>query len=104
MAEKLTKIEVSERIVGHLTQYSQRVAEVVDDFNAVNGADIEQSEKTGFAVACMNDVSQLTAILTQFIHETMVEAGVPVETPPTQSTEADVIDLEQYRANGGLLN
>ena len=104
MADKLSKDEVAALIMGHLTQYSQRVAEVVDDYQAVNGGDLEQSEKNGFAAACMNDVAALTDILTKFVHEAMVEGGIKIEPPPVQPTEADIIDLEQYRANGGLIN
>ena len=104
MADKLSKDEVAALIMGHLTQYSQRVAEVVDDYQAINGGDLEQSEKNGFAAACMNDVAALTSILTKFVHEAMVEGGVQIEPPPEVSTQADIIDLEQYRANGGLLN
>ena len=105
MADKLSKDEVQALIMGHLTQYSQRVAEVVDDYQAIqNEREMPADGKMEFAAACMNDVAALTSILTKFIHEAMVEGGIKIEQPPAQSTEADVIDLQQYRANGGLLN
>ena len=104
MSDKLTKEEVQITLLGHLTQFSERVAEVVDDYTAVNGGDIEQSEKDGFAHACINDVAALTGILTQFVHETLLAGGLKSEPPPRPATEADVISLEEYRNNGGLLN
>ena len=104
MADKLSKEEVQAILLGHLTQFSEKVAEVVDDFHAVNGGDLEQSEKYIFAAACMNDVGALTGVLTQFVHETLIAGGIAVPPPPNVSTVADVIELDAYRNNGGLLN
>jgi len=107
MADKLTKDEVQALIMGHLSQYAQKVAEVVDDYGKMQRErDMPQEGKLLFSDACMKDVATLTNILTKFVHEAMVEGGLPT-TPPPQAeihSEADIIDLEQYRANGGLLN
>jgi hypothetical protein len=104
MADKLSKEEVQATLLGHLTTFSEKVAEVVDDFHAINGGDLEQSEKYTFAAACMNDVTLLTSYLTQFVHETLIAGGIVTAPPPDVSTEADVIELDAYRNNGGLLN
>jgi hypothetical protein len=104
MSDKLTKEEVQMTLLGHLTQFSERVAEVVDDYTAVNAGDLQQSEKDGFAAACMNDVADLTGILTQFVHETLLAGGLKSEPPPRPATEADIISLEEYRNNGGVLH
>lgn len=103
MADKLTKEQVQATLLGHLTQFSEKVAEVVDDYKDMQEEqDMPQDGKLLFADACMRDVATLTGILTQFVHETLLAAGL--ESTPPPATEADIIDLEQYRANGGLLN
>jgi hypothetical protein len=52
----------------------------------------------------MNDVADLTGILTQFVHETLLAGGLKSEPPPRPATEADIISLEEYRNNGGVLH
>jgi hypothetical protein len=105
MADKLTKEQMQAALLGHLTIYSEKVAEAVDDFHAiVSDKDMPQDGKETFAYACMMDVSQLTDILTGMVKETLTAAGIEVLAPPQVSTEADVIELDAYRSSGGLLN
>ena len=101
----MKKEEMQATLLGHLTMYSEKVAEAVDDFHAiVKDGDMPQDGKEAFAYACMLDVSQLTDILTGLVKATLKSAGIEVPDAPQVGTEADIIDLEQYRANGGLLN
>lgn len=103
MADKLTKEEVQATLLGHLTQFSERVAAVVDDYNDFqNEKDMPPDGKLLFAEACMKDVVTLTGVLTQFVHETLIAAGL--ESTPAPATEADIIELDAYRSGGGLLN
>ena len=105
MADKLTAEQMQITLLGHLTMYSEKVAEAVDDFHAVvKDGDMPQDGKEAFAYACMLDVSQLTDILTKVVKETLQSAGVKVPDAPQVGTEADVIELDAYRNNGGLLN
>ena len=104
MSEKLSKEETGAIIVGHLTQYSQRVAEVVDDYRKMQKErEMPNEGKVAFGDACMKDVAILTDILVEFLNQTMAESGAEV-APSTQTSEADIIDLQQYKTNGGLLN
>jgi hypothetical protein len=105
MADKLTKEDVSARIVGHLQVYAEKVAEVVDDFkNMEREREMPQAGKQAFAQACMQDIEKLTMFLAKIINETAEQVGLEVDDLPKIATEADIIDLEQYRANGGLIN
>jgi len=104
MADKLTQEQVQMLLLGHLTQFTERVTEVVDDYTTINTGDLQQSEKDVFAHACMNDVATLTDIVTQFVHEALLAGGLKSEPPPRLATQADIISLDAYRSNGGLLN
>jgi hypothetical protein len=105
MADKLTHEQMQATLLGHLTMYSEKVAEAVDDFHAiVKDRDMPQDGKEAFAYAYMLDVSQLTDILTGMVKETLKAAGIEVPDAPKVGTEADVIELDAYRNNGGLLN
>jgi hypothetical protein len=105
MADKLTQEQMQASLVCHLTAYSEKVAEVVDDFHAVvKDGDMPQDGKEAFAYACMMDVSQLTDILTGMVKATLKSAGIEVPEPPQVAHEADIIELDAYRNSGGLLN
>lgn len=104
MADKLSKEGVQVALTDLLTQFSERIAEVVDDYRAFVKENIHDNDKDRFARSCMNDVVTLTGNLTQFVHETLIAAGVDTTPPPSVSSEADVIDLQLYREAGGLLH
>jgi hypothetical protein len=104
MADKLTKQQVSIRLILHLEQYARRVSNVVEDYKAIQGErEMPKAGKDEFALACMQDVAALTDILAQFLTETM-DAGEQPAPQATDPSEADVIDFQTYKANGGLLN
>jgi hypothetical protein len=104
MADKLTKEEVQATLLGHLTKFSEKIAEVVDDHENFCKETPNEQMKLAFAFACMKDVATLTGVLTGFVHETLVAAGIETDPPPQKVSEADVIELDAYRNNGGLLN
>ena len=105
MANKLTQEQMTGALVRHLTIYSEKVAEAVDDFHSiVKDGDMPQDGKEAFAYACMMDVSQLTDILTGMVKATLKSAGIEVPEPPQVAHEADVIELDPYRSRGGLMN
>jgi hypothetical protein len=105
MADKLTKQQVSIRLILHLEQYAQRVAEVVDDYNAMqNEREMPDVGKREFAIACMKDVAHLTGLLTQFVKDTMDEGGIRTPDIPNTVALPDIVALSEYKAKGGLLN
>lgn len=93
-------------IVAHLNIFGQKVAEVVSDYRAyLADGSISDEGKNQFTVACMHDVGVLSDYLVKVLQSTMDGAGAPIDPPISQaSTDADIIDLQAYKANGGLLN
>jgi hypothetical protein len=105
MADKLSKQDVAARITGHLQVYAEKIAEVTDDFNEMERErEMPQAGKLAFAHSCMKDVTELTNFLAKILRETMEQGGMDVPVLPDVADEADVIELDAYRSNGGLLN
>jgi hypothetical protein len=63
-----------------------------------------KNEALHFRAACMGDVSDLSNELISRLAGVLKVWGGEAVTQPTEATEADVISLEVYRLNGGLIN
>lgn len=111
MGDKLSKVAVGAVLTVHLQKFAEEVAGVVDDYNAINKAeDVEPAEKARFNDLCMKDVASLVQFLSDMVKETLARGDIPLPTTPAQEetdnseTDAAVINLAAYKANGGLLN
>jgi hypothetical protein len=105
--KKVASKEAAVKIVAHLHAFAEKVAEVVADHNEFKGENIDEQSKTVFAAACMNDVATLSDRLIRLLMEV---TGAGAATSATDdimeelAPEAAVIDLNEYKARGGLLN
>jgi hypothetical protein len=88
----------------HLNIFAEKVGKVVADYHSFNDANENEQLRTVFASACMNDV----AILSEHLI-TLLEYALKLDDQQSDKTdvvvsEADVVDLNEYKARGGLLN
>lgn len=100
----------------HLQEFSKRVAGVVDDYNAVKknpsilkkGTTVEQ-----FNESALNDVAILVETLESFLAQTLQDAGIPlppnvkpvqVKSARDEGIEAEILNLADFRKNGGMVN
>lgn len=88
----------------HLNIFAEKVGEVVADYHSFNDANENEQVRTVFASACMKDVAILSEHLITLLESTLkLDDQQPSETEVAVS-EADVVDLNEYKARGGLLN
>jgi hypothetical protein len=105
--KKVASKEAAVKIVAHLHIFAEKVAEVVADHNEFKGENIDEQSKTVFAAACMNDVAILSDHLIRVLMEvtgTQPSASTTDDIMEQLAPEAAVIDLNEYKARGGLLN
>lgn len=95
--------ETGVMVITHLNIFAQKVAEVVTDYHEMNAnPQMSDENKDIFALACMKDIAALSDHLIGLLTECVGTTNVTAKAAP--STDADVIDLQAYKANGGLLN
>jgi hypothetical protein len=105
--KKIASKEAAVKIVAHLHAFAEKVAEVVADHNEFKGEDVDEQSKTVFAAACMNDVAILSDRLIRLLMEltdAQPSASTTDDIMEQFAPEAVVIDLNEYKARGGLLN
>jgi len=97
------KIENGQTVGELVMAFAEDVSQIVGSCEEFcKGAD--ENEALHFRAACMGDVSDLSNELISRLASVLKVWGDEAATPSTEATEADVISLEAYRLNGGLLN
>ena len=103
--EKMLSSKVAAEVVMHLNEFGRKVSEIVADYKKINEAtDTSQEVKNRFAVDCMYDVAVLNDYLVEVLTKTIGGQNAFLKSVEPRAAEADIIELDAYRANGGLPN